>query len=150
MMKIDMHFHTKMSDWAKTNNEVIKLAKEKWLDFACVTEHDIINTDFAFSSKINWINSMQWVEISACDDEVFQNSLHITCYANKFSGEIFDLLENIRNWRNKKLSRQIEVLVSNWFDISYDYFIKHYKDLWINTDNLNSYHVEDYIFKSEE
>jgi len=53
MNKIDMHFHSTMSDGKYTTDEVINDAIERKLDFAAITEHDTINTDFPILAKQN-------------------------------------------------------------------------------------------------
>jgi histidinol phosphatase-like PHP family hydrolase len=150
MKKIDMHFHTILSDWIRDNNEVIKEAKEKWISFLSVTEHDIINNDLVLLARVNWINSVWGVEISAEDDKVTWRSLHLTCYSNKFWKEIRDILENTREKRKLKVRKQIEKLEENWFTIDYKKFIRFYKNLGVNIDNINNFHIEDYIFQNED
>lgn len=150
MNKIDMHFHTRLSDWAKNNSEIIKQAKDEWVDFIIATEHDIINKDFTIESRMNWVNSTFWAEISALDDIITNKSLHLTCYSNKFNKDIEDILENTRNWRIDKVKKQITILEKNWFNIDYENFINYYKNKWFNIKNLSNSQVEDYIFKYEE
>lgn len=149
MNKIDAHFHTTLSDWSRNNNEVIKEAKSKWLKFISATEHDIINDELVLNARINWISTTWWVEISA-NDHVTWNSLHLTCYSDNFWKEIRDILENTREKRKLKIKNQINILQSNWFDINYEKFIRYYKNLKFNIDNLNNFNIEDYIFQNEK
>ncbi len=149
MKRIDMHFHTTLSDWSRDNNEVIKEAKGKWISFLSATEHDIINSDLTLSAQINWIKAVNWVEISAYDEKS-QKSLHLTCYSNNFSSEIIDILENTREKRKLKIRKQIEILKNNWFNIDYEKFIRFYKLKNVNIDNINNFHIEDYIFQHED
>jgi len=149
MKKIDMHFHTTLSDWSRNNNEVIKEAKNKWIDFISATEHDIINDDLSLSARINWLKSTSWVEISAFDD-INDKSLHLTCYSDNFWSEIIDILDWVRDKRKLKIKKQIEILKNNWFDIDYNKFLRFYKNLNINIDNINNFHIEDYIFQQED
>ncbi len=149
MKKIDMHFHTTLSDWSRDNNEIIKEVREKWLDFIVATEHDIINEDLVISSRINWIKSVYWVEISSYDD-IWDKSLHLTCYSESFWDEIKNILENTVENRKLKIKKQIERLKENWFNIDYKKFIRYYKLKNVNIDNINNFHIEDYIFQYEE
>jgi histidinol phosphatase-like PHP family hydrolase len=116
MKKIDMHFHTTLSDWSRDNNEVIREAKNKWLDFIVATEHDIINSELALSARMNWIKSTSWVEISAYDD-VNDKSLHLTCYSDNFWLEISEILDWVRDKRKLKIPKY-ELSVSKIWDLS--------------------------------
>ena len=51
MRQIDMHFHTKLSDGKKENDEIIKILNPKKVDLVIATEHDIQNQDFR--NKVN-------------------------------------------------------------------------------------------------
>ena len=149
MRKIDMHFHTTLSDWSRNNNEILKEAKNKWLDFIVATEHDIINEDLVVSARMNGIKTTAWVEISSEDDKVSWKSLHLTCYSDKFWDEIKSILENTRINRKLKIKKQVDLLESNWFDINYERFIDYYDKLNVNLENLNVSHIEEYIFENE-
>ncbi len=149
MKKIDMHFHTRLSDWSRNNNEVLKETKEKWIDFISATEHDIVNEDLVVSARMNWISSTCWVEISAFDD-INDKSLHLTCYSDNFWLEIRDILDWVREKRKIKIKKQIDRLEENGFNIDYDKFLKFYKNLDVNIDNINNFHIEDYIFQKED
>lgn len=150
MNKVDMHFHTTMSDGKLNNQQVINEAKQRGLDFMVVTEHDIINTKLPILANQNWIQNTQWVEISAHDDKITDKSLHITSYANKFSWDIIDMLEKTRNWKVHKIKIQIETLQSNWFNIDYKDFIDYCLSKWFNVENLNSSHIDNYIYEFSE
>lgn len=149
MKNIDLHFHTTVSDGKYTNQQVIAEAKAKWLDFICVTEHDIVNTQFPILARENGIESIEWVEISVFDKKIANKSLHITCYADKFSGEIIKVLENNRNGKINKIIKQIEVLKNNWFQIDYDEFLEYNKNKWFDVQNLNNSHISEYIYLNE-
>ena len=149
MKKIDMHFHTTLSDWSRSNNEVIKESKVKGIDFIAATEHDIINEDLVLSARMNWVKSTFWVEISAFDD-INDKSLHLTCYSDNFWLEIREILDWVRDKRKVKIRKQIDRLKENWFNIDYDKFLRFYKNLDVNIDNINNFHIEDYIFQKED
>ena len=146
MKKIDQHFHTTMSDWALTNEQVIDLAVQKWLYFSSVTEHDIVNTVFSTMAREVWIQSLEWVEISAFDTEIANKSLHITCYAQEFNWELIDILSNTRNWKIWKIIMQIDILNKNWFNINYADFITYFEKKWFDIRNLNNSHIAEYIY----
>ena len=150
MKKIDMHFHTKLSDWSRTNEEIIKESKDKWIEFIAATEHDIINDDLVLSARVNWLATTWWVEISSHDDIVTWKSMHLTCYSNDFWKEIRNILENTVINRKLKIRKQIDKLESNWFNINYKKFLRFYRNLDVNLDNLNNFHLEDYIFQNED
>jgi histidinol phosphatase-like PHP family hydrolase len=150
MKKIDTHFHTKLSDWSRNNDEVIREAKQKWIDFIAPTEHDIINDELILSAKMNWMACVSWVEISSNDDIATWKSLHLTCYSNNFWTQIRDILENTREKRKLKVRKQVERLQSNWFNINYEKFIRFYKNLDFNIDNINNFQLEDYVFQNED
>jgi len=150
MKKIDTHFHTKLSDWSRSNNDVLKESREKWINFISATEHDIINDELSLLANVNWIANSLWVEISAVDNEVTWKSLHLTCYSDHFCDEIRSILDNTREKRKLKIMKQVEKLESHWFNINYKKFLRFYKNLDVNIDNVNNFHIEDYIFQNED
>lgn len=150
MNKFDMHFHSTYSDWYLTNEGIIKIAKELWLKFLAITDHDVVNSDFVQLSKQNGINTLEWVEISAFDDKVTNKSLHLTCYAEKFSWEILEILEKTRNWKIEKVKKQIEKLNFLELEINYPEFIKYFKEKWFDIWNLNNSHIAEFVYMDQE
>jgi len=150
MKKIDMHFHTKASDWTRDNNDVLRESREKWIDFIASTDHDIINDDLVIDARVNWMKSVAWVEISALDDKATGKSLHLTCYSDNFREDIRSILENTREKRKLKIKKQIDKLESNWFKINYEKFIRFYKNADVNIDNLNNSNIAEYVFQNED
>ena len=153
MTIIDMHFHTTLSDWIKTNQEVfdeIKLQLNEWEEnFIVPTEHDIFNETLTNLFIEKWINSTYWTEISARDN-IWKKSLHLTFYTDKISKEIIDILDNTRKAKIKKIKGQIDLLEENWFKINYSDFITFYSKEGANIENLNSYHIKKYIYNNKE
>ncbi len=145
--KIDMHFHTKMSDGAEDNDYILEQAKKKWLTCVIATDHDIINEDFYRKAKKIWLDTCYWVEINAMDHE--WKYLHILAYSNWFSRDIYDILENNREWKINRLMAQIIQIEEHGFEITAENFFWYYKNLWINPGNLNNYHLSNYILKNE-
>lgn len=147
-MKLDMHFHSTLSDGRKTSKEILGIAKEKWLYLAICTDHDIINTELPELLLANWIQSSEWVEISIFDSR-FDAHLHFTAYAKKFNQKVVDILSNTRNWRKEKIDKQIGLLQKNWFVIDINEFYEFYKDK-SNIDNLNISHIAWYVWRNPE
>lgn len=146
-MKLDMHFHSTLSDGRKNSAEILREAKEKWLDFVTFTDHDIIHENVDTIAKaLYWIDSCEAVEISSY---VENKHLHFTCYAGTFNNRVVEILENTRNWRKQKIDKQIELLQKNWFKIDKEEFYEFYR-LKTNIDNLNVSHLAWYIYRFEE
>lgn len=148
-VRIDLHFHSNNSDWWKSNEEIMQLAKKEWISMAICTDHDFINTDFCELAKAAWIQSCEWAEISCYDPEL-NKYFHLTCYAKEFQWRIFKILEKSRNWRAEKLKAQVELLKKNWFNICFEDFINYFTNQWIGADNLNILHLAIYIYSKEE
>ncbi|EKE27545.1 MAG: hypothetical protein ACD_3C00194G0005 [uncultured bacterium (gcode 4)] len=144
-MRIDMHFHSKLSDWRLTNGEIIALAKQKGAGFIACTEHDIINTEFPKLAQEAGFKSVEAVEISWIDLK-YDKHLHLTCYAQKFSQEVHNILDSSRAWRQDKMRAQISLLQTHWFAIDWENFLEFYKVRWVNVDNFNSSHLSSYIY----
>ena len=117
MNKIDMHFHSTSSDGKNTHEEILEQAKKKGLEFIALTDHDNISWDFQQKAEDFGIQSTQSLEISARNYE-HEKSLHITCYANSFADDIFELLDGVKNARKNNLEIQVDVLQKHWFNIS--------------------------------
>ncbi len=144
-MKIDLHFHSSLSDWRKDSSEMVKIAKAKWLDFAVCTDHDVVNKEFSILANKAWIKSCEAVEISS-NDEKYSQHLHLTCYSKHFSRNIDNILKESMAWRQEKSKRQIRVLKNNGFNISEKKFLEFFIKKWVNVENINSYHISSYIY----
>lgn len=148
-MKIDLHFHSTLSDGRKTSSEIIRIAKQKKMDFIACTEHDIINTRFPELAIKAWMKSVEAVEISSYDEKHDQH-LHLTCYSKKFSWRIFDVLKASREGRQVKAKKQIDLLRENGFKINLKDFYDFFENKWVNIENINSSHLSSYIFLFKE
>lgn len=146
MRQIDMHFHTTLSDWKKSNEEILKIIKYKDIDFIAVTEHDIVNTEFKKSLDNLWIPTAYRVEISACD-YTDKKSMHILHYSSKINHLLDPKLESIRNARKQKIQLQVQKLIENGFNINYDEMISYYESKRVNVENLVAYHIAHYIYR---
>lgn len=146
---LDLHFHSKYSDWKKNNSEIIHLAKAKNPTFIACTDHDFINDEFVMLAKEKWINTCHSTEISAYDPE-FDQSLHLTCYARNFNLRIRDILSATRVGRVEKNREKIKKLKLNWFKVEENEFFEYYKQQWVNIDNINIFHIAYYIYLNKE
>ncbi len=149
-MKFDMHFHSTLSDGRNTPNEILENIWDSWLSLVALTDHDTISGDeFVSEAKQSGIHSNPAVEISAMDYELWK-SLHLTCYAQQFEQEVYDILNNTVAKKREMILAQVSKLAHNWFLINgeelYDYFEKGGKD--INT--LNKFNIAEYLFQNPE
>lgn len=117
MNKLDMHFHSTCSDGKNTHEEILDQAKKKGLEFIALTDHDHISWEFQQKAQNIWIESTQSVEISARNYQ-HEKSLHLTCYANEFSQDVFDILDWVRESKKNNLKVQIESLQKSGFQVS--------------------------------
>ncbi|EKE29884.1 MAG: metal-dependent phosphoesterase [uncultured bacterium (gcode 4)] len=147
-MRIDMHFHSKFSDGRLTAVEIIELAKQKWAGFIACTEHDVINTEFPKLAREAGFKSVEAVEIS-WKDRKYDKHLHFTCYAQKFSQEVHEVLDSSRAWRQDKMRAQISLLQWHWFIIDWKNFLEFYRERWVNVDNFNSSHLSSYVYMQD-
>lgn len=144
-----MHFHTRLSDWKKSNEEILKLIDSSKTDLLIATEHDIVNTWFRDSMIELWVPSAYWVEISV-QDYTDKKSMHILHYSDKLNEILDPKLTSIRESREYKNQKQVEKLREFWFRITYSDMISYYASRWVNTANLVTYHIAEYLFKFEE
>lgn len=148
MKKIDMHFHTTLSDWKKSNEDILKMINPKEIDFLAVTEHDIVNVNMQKSLENMWIATAYSTEISACD-YIDSKSMHILHYSREINNRLNPNLESIRNARKEKIQIQVQKLIENGFNINYDEIISYYKSKWVNVENLVAYHIAHYIYRKK-
>lgn len=141
-----MHFHTTLSDWKKSNEEILKMINPKNIDFLAVTEHDIVNSNFKKSLDDLWIPSAYSVKVSACDYSDAK-SMHILHYSSQINDLLNPRLESIRNARKQKIQLQVQKLIENGFDINYDEIISYYQQKRVNVENLVAYHIAHYIYR---
>lgn len=144
-MKIDLHTHSTNSDWEKTPNELLDIAKSKNCEWFVITDHDTFDIWVNKLFKKNWIWSTTWVEITSnCDFlPLWSKWIHITYYSNNISKEITEIL-NISKTAKSRIETQIEKL-STYFKWNYDDFIDYWIFQWINKSKLNEKHIFLYI-----
>ncbi|MDD4151429.1 MAG: hypothetical protein PHR68_02335 [Candidatus Gracilibacteria bacterium] len=149
MKNLEMHFHTKLSDGLKSNDEVFDFLKGKKIDFITATEHDIVNKDFQENMNLAGVKTAYGVEISSCD-YMDKKSMHILNYSSIISETLDFRLEKLRNDKIEKIKLQIENLKNKGFISDYYEFISHYEKKGSNIFNLNSYDIAIYIYKNKE
>lgn len=145
---LDLHFHSTCSDGQKNNRQIIKEAKERWLEFVACTDHDYINSDFTRLALNSWLSSVEGVEISWVDD-VLDKHLHFTCYAKYFHWRIIDILDASRKVKQEKVKLQIELLAENWFIANWQEFCTYARNNWAIWD-FNSSHIANYILSFQD
>lgn len=148
-MTIDLHFHTNRSD-GKYRPDEIPQRVSGYPKLLIATDHDYICVEARVAINKAWIRSSLWVEISADWAEHSLEDLHLVAYSKWFQRDFDVLLYWIRDWKRKKIRDQIDKLADNWFPIAYDHFVQYFSELWINTDNLNSFSIAKYLLSIEE
>lgn len=148
-MKLDMHFHSVASDGHSTQEELIALAKQKWLDFIALTDHDVVSYGFKQKAKEQWIMSCESVEISASNTE-HNKSLHLTFYAQEINQEIGDILSGVVRTKVGLIKKLIEKLNSQGFVIDINSFYTHTTANRRKIESLNKFDVVLYMFLFEE
>lgn len=149
-MKADMHFHTRLSDGSLKSEEVVLLAKERWINVLVATDHDIVNLEILDLAKRIWIMSCQWAEISTSDPIHWPDDIHLTAYSQWFTELLHNTLSNTRKWRKWKIKSQINNLSNNWFEIGENNFFDYFNKKWLDIDNLNVSHIANFILISEK
>lgn len=147
-MKIDMHFHSTESDGRTTKEELLTSAKNKWLDFIALTDHDIVSYWFREEAKKLWISSCQSVEISAYN-KAHDKSLHIALYAWEIWKDINGVLENIPKSKALLIEKQIEHLQKLWFYIIPELFYSETCSSWRKISSINKSDLAYFLFKNQ-
>lgn len=144
-MKFEMHCHSTNSDWGSSEQDLLLKAKDIWIDFMFLTDHDRVSDSFCEQAEYFWIKTCPSVEISSYSAK-HNKSLHLTFYAEKISWDIYDILENTVNSRIWLIKRQIEVLQSAGFVIDINDFYDFYLNENRKPDSLNRYDIVRYMF----
>lgn len=83
-MKYDLHIHSTVTDGKHSRNEILKLAKDRELEYIAFTEHNnYVETE---SDDIQIVNGIEF-------DVKFEQSFHLLCYFPKITIEIENLLK---------------------------------------------------------
>lgn len=148
-MKLDMHFHSTASDGLFTQDELLKKAKFKNLDFMALTDHDVVSYGFREQAKKLWIQSCQSVEISAYNEE-HDKSLHLTLYAKSIWENISQILTWVIKTKEDLIEKQIDFFISIWFIINKFEFYSFFEKLWRKKDSLNKFDIVKFMFLTLE
>ncbi len=140
-----MHCHSTNSDWGSSEQDLLLKAKDIWIDFIFLTDHDRVSDSFCEQAKDFWIKTCPSVEISSYSAK-HNKSLYLTFYAEKISWDIYDILENTVNSRIWLIKKQIEVLQSAGFVIDINDFYDFYLNENRKPDSLNRYDIIRYMF----
>lgn len=147
-MTIDMHFHSNLSDWYSTREEIILEAKRQWLKFIALTDHDKVSYGFREMCLESWILSCQSVEISAINNH-HNKSLHLTFYANNISRDISNVLYGVIESKMELIKKQVLYFNSIWFDIDLDQFYLFFILKWRKKESLNKFDICFYLYQSD-
>lgn len=158
MIKIDQHFHTTLSDWFNSSEELFERIKKEEYLILIATEHDIINREFSEGIKKIWFPKVEGVEISVTDKNheikkyTGRNSFHMTYYQEKISKEIEEILQNTCRWKQEKLNVQINKLQTYGFNISQSDFYDYWENIFPGKDRAwyNVLFLAQYIFLSAD
>lgn len=115
--KIDLHTHSTASDGTLTPKELAELASKKNIRAIALTDHDTVGgiDEFTGSCAEYGVEAVPGVEISA----QYHKTMHIVGLfvdaENKALRDKLDILRNAREVRNRKM---LDLLQKNGFDIS--------------------------------
>lgn len=146
---LDMHFHSTFSDWKNSADEILSKARDIWLSYAFLTDHDRVSHYFVEKSKEYWIQTTYSTEISASNDKR-DFSLHITYYAKQISNALENELNNTIESKIKLIQLQISRFKEMWFNINIWSFYKFCYKHWRKKENINKYDLARYLYEFSE
>ncbi len=144
-MKVDMHFHSNLSDWYLSKDELIKRAFEQKLDFIALTDHDKVSCWFADEAIKYWIKSTNSVEISSYNKK-HNKSLHLTFYAREISKDIKDKINLVIDAKVWLIKKQVDFFNQVWFEIDLYKMYDYYKSFNRNYESLNKFDIVRFMF----
>lgn len=98
-MKYDLHIHSAVTDGKHSRNEILKLAKDRELEYIAFTEHNnYVETE---SDDIQIVNGIEF-------DVKFEQSFHLLCYFPKITTEIENLLKKYRENTSESIKKLVE------------------------------------------
>ncbi len=122
-MRGDFHFHSTFSDGKLTPEELVKMAKEKNLDAACLTDHDTIEGSLIFSklAREEGIISFPALEFSTVSNG---ESIHVLGYFKSVEDLPQEFLDHLKLMRQRRIDR-MKKMVENvnrlyGFNISFE------------------------------
>jgi hypothetical protein len=111
-MKADLHFHTTLSDGRDTPVQVLENLVSSGVEFATLTDHDLVSDGFAEELRARGIETTPASEISThFFAGLSKIGLHMTAYAPAFSGPANAMLERTRTGKAEKIRQQVERLI---------------------------------------
>lgn len=111
-MKADLHFHTTLSDGRDKPEQVLANLVSSGVEFATLTDHDLVSDDFADELRARGIETTPASEISThFFAGLSKIGLHMTAYAPGFSPDAQAMLERTRTGKAEKIRQQVERLI---------------------------------------
>lgn len=109
MIKCDLHTHSICSDGRFTPKEVIKLAKDKNLDFIALTDHDTVSglDEASIEAKNLNINFIHGIELST---EHNGESIHVLGFFTTDSYKNKELIDFLDDVKEKRISRAYKIV----------------------------------------
>ncbi len=119
-MKADLHFHTTLSDGRDRPELVLENLVSSGVEFATLTDHDLVSDDFAGELRMRGIETTPASEISThFFAGLSKIGLHMTAYAPEFSPAAQAMLEKTRIGKMEKIRQQVEQLITYGYPLSY-------------------------------
>lgn len=109
MFKCDLHTHSINSDGRYSPSEIIKMAKEKNLDYISLTDHDTVSGIEAAmleAKKLN-VNFIPGIELST---EFNGESIHVLGYFNNNNYNNIELIKILDEFKEKRISRAYKIV----------------------------------------
>ena len=165
--RVDIHSHTTASDGIYTSDQVVRHARDRWIEILATTDHDIVTHETRDLAKACGIESYLGAEVSV--DE-WGKHLHILAYTDEdFDPDFYALLERTRSGRSEKVDAQCRALGARGYRISipddrFDHFgssvvpLLHRMELFslealrrrysnTNPENLNNVHIAKALYE---
>ncbi|MBW7954607.1 PHP domain-containing protein [Candidatus Gracilibacteria bacterium] len=144
-MKVDMHFHSNLSDGYLSKDELIKRAYDQKLDFIALTDHDRVSYGFADEVSKYGIKSTNSVEISSYNKK-HNKSLHLTFYAKEISKEIKDKINEVIEAKVGLIKKQVDFFNQIGFQIDLEEMYKYYVSFGRKYESLNKFDIVRFMF----
>ena len=150
-MKFDMHCHTTRSDGTSTPEQLIDVAKQRWLEMLFITDHDRDSSDIVPLIQEAWIQSTPSVEISTTNKIWDDRSLHATYYTSEVSDNIKDIINHTKSQKMELILSQLYYLEEKWFFIDVEDFYSFITEAsGRSKDGINKYDLASYITSQKE
>lgn len=128
MFLCDLHIHSTYSDGRYLPKDIVKMAKERKLDFFSLTDHDTlsgINETSEEAEKLN-INFIPGIELST---EHKGESIHVLGFFNKESYKNEELNKILEEFKANRIARAYKIVEN----------LKKYNDIEIDVKHVLSY-----------